>query len=389
VTATDTLVQPTVPIQAAPPVIETRDLVRTFGNRVAVDHLNLSIGKGEIFGFLGPNGSGKSTTIKMLCGLLMPTSGMATVCGLDVASAPEAIRARIGYMPQQFSLYGDLTVQENLDFYTRLYGLTGEYAKQRKEAVIERVGIGHFRTRLARQLSGGWKQRLALCCALVHEPDIIFLDEPTASMDPVARRELWDLLFSLASDGVTLFVTTHYMDEAERCSSVGYIYNSKLIVSGGLDELKQVREVVDQGQHRYEVICSPLVASFNWIRQLPGVEDVTIFGQSLHVVGTADLTEAVLTEHLQHHGIALRSIRSIEPSLEDVFVALTKHYQQPVEDQNASWATLLPNVMQTPLVQGLSHTIHSLEESVVTSVTQLNPLKKESNFKSTHEGDEP
>lgn len=307
-----------------PIAIETENLVRRFGDKVAVNNLSLSIEKGEIFGFLGPNGSGKSTTIKMLCGLLSPTSGHATVAGINVAEEPERVRSRIGYMPQKFSLYEDLTVVENLDFYSRLYGVVGRSGEARKREVIDLVGIGPYRKYLGKHLSGGWKQRLALCCALVHEPEIIFLDEPTASMDPVARRELWDLLFSLASSGVTLFVTTHYMDEAERCSSVGYIYNSRLIVSGGPDELKQVREVVGQGNRRFEIICRPLVGSFNIIKAFDYVQDVTIFGQALHIVAEAALTEERLLADLHTAGVDVKSIRPIEPSLEDVFVTLTK-----------------------------------------------------------------
>ncbi len=307
-----------------PIAIETENLVRRFGEKVAVNNLSLNIEKGEIFGFLGPNGSGKSTTIKMLCGLLSPTSGHATVAGINVEKDPERVRSRIGYMPQKFSLYEDLTVVENLDFYSRLYGVVGRMGEARKREVIDLVGIGPYRKYLGRHLSGGWKQRLALCCALVHEPEIIFLDEPTASMDPVARRELWDLLFSLASSGVTLFVTTHYMDEAERCSSVGYIYNSRLIVSGGPDELKQVREVVGQGNCRYEIICRPLVGSFNIIKAFDYVQDVTIFGQALHIVTEAKLREERLLADLHSAGVDVRGIRPIEPSLEDVFVTLTK-----------------------------------------------------------------
>lgn len=306
------------------PVIYTKDLVRTFGEKIAVDHLNLSIGKGEIFGFLGPNGSGKSTTIKMLCGLLSPSSGHAVVSGIDVNEAPEQIRSKIGYMPQKFSLYEDLTVQENIDFYAHLYGVSGAYGQQRKKAVIDLVGIGHYRKFLAKQLSGGWKQRLALCCSLIHEPEIIFLDEPTASMDPVARRELWDLLFTLASSGVTLFVTTHYMDEAERCSSLGYIYNSRLIVSGGPDELKQIREVIGEDTKRVEVICVPLVKTFNTVKALAYTNDVTIFGQALHVMMPEDIPTETLVNDLRQAGVQIREVRDIQPTLEDVFVTLTK-----------------------------------------------------------------
>jgi ABC-type multidrug transport system ATPase subunit len=304
--------------------IVAEDLVRVFGEKVAVDHLNLHIEKGEIFGFLGPNGSGKSTTIKMLCGLLAPSSGKAIVSGIDVRQDPELIRSKIGYMPQKFSLYEDLTVKENIDFYSQLYGVKGPAAKRRKEEVIELVGIGHYRKFLGKQLSGGWKQRLALCCALVHEPEIIFLDEPTASMDPVARRGLWDLLFTLASSGVTLFVTTHYMDEAERCSSLGYIYNSRLIVSGGPDEIKQAREVVGQGNTHLEVLCKPLVQTFNVVKALPYVHDVTIFGQALHVISEASDAAEQLWRDLSQSAVSVQNVREIEPSLEDVFVTLTK-----------------------------------------------------------------
>lgn len=306
------------------PAIVAEQLVRTFGEKIAVDHLDLRIDKGEIFGFLGPNGSGKSTTIKMLCGLLAPTSGKAIVSGIDVRKDPERIRGKIGYMPQKFSLYEDLTVKENIDFYSQLYGVKGSGVKRRKEEVIELVGIGHYRKFLAKQLSGGWKQRLALCCALVHEPEIIFLDEPTASMDPVARRGLWDLLFTLASSGVTLFVTTHYMDEAERCSSVGYIYNSRLIVSGGPDEIKKAREVVGQGNVHLEVICKPLVQTFNLVKALPYVNDVTIFGQALHVISELPDAGERLQLDLSQHAVQVQNVREIEPSLEDVFVTLTK-----------------------------------------------------------------
>lgn len=318
-----------MPAQTVPPLvntamIEASGLHRTFGSKTAVNNLDLSIAKGEIYGFLGPNGSGKSTTIKMLCGLLSPSAGSASVAGIDVAKDPEAVRARIGYMPQKFSLYEDMTVEENLDFYAQLYGVTGSYGRQRKAAVIDLVGIGRYRKYLGRQLSGGWKQRLALCCALVHEPEIIFLDEPTASMDPVARRELWDLLFSLASSGVTLFVTTHYMDEAERCSSVGYIYNSNLIISGGPDELKQARQIVGQGAQHFEVICEPLVKSFNLIKAFDYVSDVTIFGQALHLIVPEGFTQQQIIHDMHAVGIETQGIRSIDPSLEDVFVTLTK-----------------------------------------------------------------
>lgn len=309
---------------AAEPAIWADKLTRKFGEQTALNELSLNIAKGEIYGFLGPNGSGKSTSIKILCGLLAPTSGQAKVCGLDVTESPELIRARIGYMPQKFSLYEDLTVEENLAFSAQIYGVTGSSGKRRQQEVLELVGLPYYKKHLGKQLSGGWKQRLALACALVHQPEIIFLDEPTASMDPVARRQLWDLLFSLASSGITMFVTTHYMDEAERCSSLGYIYNSRLIVSGGPDELKALREIVGSGTQRLELACRPLVSSFNVLKSLPYIQDVTIFGQALHVVMDENISHEQFILDLKEKGIFNSQLRTIEPSLEDVFVTLTR-----------------------------------------------------------------
>jgi ABC-type multidrug transport system ATPase subunit len=305
-------------------IIETKDLTRKYGTKTVVNKINLAIEEGEIYGFLGPNGSGKSTTIKMLSGLLTPSSGSASVAGYDINDSSEDIKNIIGYMSQKFSLYEDLSVEENLSFYAQLYNVVGPHAKRRKDDMLELVSMTDYRKYLTGALSGGLKQRLSLCCALVHNPKIIFLDEPTASMDPVARRELWDLLFSLASSGVTLFVTTHYMDEAERCSSVGYIYNSKLIVSGGPDELKQLREVVGKGVKRLEVMCKPLVKSFNIIKAIPYVKDATIFGQSLHIIIDDNIEIDQIRIDLHNRSIEVIEIREISPSLEDVFVALTK-----------------------------------------------------------------
>src|SRR5258707_1021640 len=212
--------------------IEIKELTKRFGAHTAVDDLSFNVAKGTIFGFLGPNGSGKSTCIRMLCGVLEPTSGTATVNGLDIVREAEAVKRSIGYMNQSFSLYRDLTIQENLRFFGGIYGLTNSRLAQRMDEVIHLMGLQNYLGNPAGTLSGGWKQRLALAAALIHEPELIFLDEPTAGIDPVARRELWDLLFELAGAGKTLFVTTHYMDEAERCNEIAYIYNSKLMVLG-------------------------------------------------------------------------------------------------------------------------------------------------------------
>lgn len=308
---------------AAAAVIEADRLTRRFGDFVAVRDVSFSVPKAAIFGFLGPNGSGKSTIIRMLCGVLRPSDGRGSVLGCDVERDAETIKRRIGYMSQKFSLYSDLSVNENLDFYGRIYGLKRERLRARKEELFELCGVRPFARNLAGTLSGGWKQRLALACALIHEPEVLFLDEPTAGIDPVARRDLWDLLFELSSRGVTLFVTTHYMDEAERCSHVGYIYMSRLIACGKPADLKELREVTPSGARRVEVACPRPAATLQRLREMDGVRDATLFGEMLHVLLDDSLADAALIDALGEDGSEVE-IRPIAPTLEDVFVTLSR-----------------------------------------------------------------
>ena len=304
-------------------VIKAEGLSKKFGQLVAVHDVSLEIAAGEIFGFLGPNGSGKSTVIRMLCGLLQPTAGRAQLDGLDVVKQTEEVKRRIGYMSQRFSLYEDLTVQENIDFYGSIYGLgRGELDDQRK-ILVDLVGLENRLAQLAGTLSGGYKQRLALACSLLHRPKILFLDEPTAGIDPVARREIWDLLFQLAGEGTTLFVTTHYMDEAERCSRVAYIYLSKLIAHGRPQELKQLPEITPDDSAWYEILSEQSTQVLALLRRHPAVRDATIFGEAIHVLAGKD-SGGFLESFLQQQGVHDARCRAVSPSLEDVFVTLTR-----------------------------------------------------------------
>ena len=307
--------------------ISAEHLVRRFGSFTAVDGVSFTVEPGEIFGFLGPNGSGKTTVIKMLTGLLPLTGGEANVLGIDVRKDPEGVRENIGYMSQNFSLYTDLTVTENLTFYGRVYGLPPERLRKRLHEIVELNGLGPYKDRLSAQLSGGWKQRLALGCAMLHEPKLIFLDEPTAGIDPVARRQLWDLLFELSGQGITFFVTTHYMDEAERCSHVAYIYFGKLLADGTPDALRELPDVQPQGTYRVEITTPQVTFALRHARMIPGIRSATIFGQSIHALIDDHLDLEHLREQLERHGFAVAEIRPLAPSLEDVFVELTTKRQ--------------------------------------------------------------
>jgi ABC-2 type transport system ATP-binding protein len=299
------------------PVIDIRHVSIRFGTFTAVDDVTLDVWRGEVFGLLGPNGSGKTTLIRALCGLLPLAAGEATVLGRDVSRNAEQIRQSIGYMSQKFSLYGDLTTQENMDFYSGIYGLHKPQAKERQRELVELTGLAPYLDRWAGRLSGGWKQRLALVCSLLHRPQLVFLDEPTAGVDPVARRELWDLLFQLAAQGITLLVTTHYMDEAERCGRVGYLHLGKLLALGTPAELKKLPEVTPPGVRRVEIVAPDIAELLARLRKRPSIHEATIFGQSIHaLVDESDTLADLASDDV--------SVRPAAANLEDVFVTIAR-----------------------------------------------------------------
>jgi ABC-type multidrug transport system ATPase subunit len=311
--------------------IKTEGLTRRFGEFTAVDHISFNVEQGEVFGFLGPNGSGKTTVIKMLTGILPITEGKAWVDGIDVSADPDEVRLRIGYMSQKFSLYDDLTVFENLRFYGRVYGLSGPTLEKKIDETIEQNALDPYVSRLAGRLSGGWKQRLALSCAMLHGPKILYLDEPTAGIDPVARRKLWDLLFELSGRGITFFVTTHYMDEAERCSHLAYIYYGKLIADGTPDSLREMPDMTPPGTHRFEITTHEVTTALRKARQLPTLRSATIFGRSIHALVDQSVSQEQLASELRAQQVEVEDIRPLVPSLEDVFVELTHRHQEKLE----------------------------------------------------------
>lgn len=299
--------------------IEVRDLTKRFGDFTAVDHLNFEVRRGEIFGFLGANGAGKSTTIRMLCGLLQPTSGSALVGGFDINTQTEQVKLNIGYMSQRFSLYDDLTVEQNIRFYGGIYGLRGRRLEEREEWVLRMADLKGRETSLTRTLSGGWKQRLALGCAILHEPRIVFLDEPTGGVDPISRRNFWELINRLSSEGITVLVTTHFLDEAEYCNDIILINAGRLIAGGSPVELKTkyIRQPI------LEVACDPVVEALELVRAQPWAIETSVFGTTLHVMTSSEEEgRKLITQILEGKGVRVDHIERIVPSLEDVFLYL-------------------------------------------------------------------
>lgn len=303
------------------PAVRAERLTRAFGTFVAVDHVSFEIPRGAVWGFLGPNGAGKSTTIRMLCGILSPTDGRAEVLGFDVTRDPEQIKERIGYMSQRFSLYNDLTVEENLAFYAGVYGLSREEGRERAVEWIGRADLRGRERLLAGALSGGWKQRLAFGCAVLHRPQMVFLDEPTSGVDPVSRREFWDLIGQFAESGVTVMVTTHYMDEAEHCDTLAFIYAGRIIARGTPEEIKH-RQMAGE---LLEITTPQYAQALEVLAAHPEVHEAALFGRAIHVT-VSDSRSALpaLQESLAARGVMVERIAPVVPSLEDAFVSLVE-----------------------------------------------------------------
>ena len=307
------------------PAVHIENLTKRFGDFTAVADLNLDVQAGEIFGFLGPNGAGKSTTIRVLCGLMAPTSGRAVVGGFDVSLHPEEVKQRIGYMSQKFSLYDDMTVKENIEFFAGVYGVPAEKFPARLEFVLKMAELEDKQDTLTRLLSGGWKQRLALGCAILHEPPILFLDEPTSGVDPIARRSFWELIYQLSATGHTIFVTTHYMDEAEYCHRIALMYGGRMIALGSPAELKRS---LGAG-HLLNLESSDLLESLTQLYGGDNILDVAVFGGGLHIkVDDAERAIAWIRQTLAHAGIEISVLDPITPSMEDVFVSLIEHEEK-------------------------------------------------------------
>jgi ABC-2 type transport system ATP-binding protein len=313
------------PARANNHAVETIDLSKKFGDFTAVDQVSFTVRRGEIFGFLGPNGAGKTTTMRMLMGLLQPTSGSATILGLDIVTQKAEVHQRIGYMSQRFSLYNDLTVVENLNFFGGTYGVRGAQMEQRRVEILEMAGLQGREKELTKNLSGGWRQRLALGCAILHEPELLFLDEPTAGVDPISRRDFWDLLYALSNQGRTIFVTTHYMDEAEHCHRMAFIQKGRLVALGSPEEIKAEKM---QGQVM-EIDCTAPDRAIGILRPTGHFLEVSLYGSLIHlVVDEVASYKPEVEKLLNKQDIDVRSMQVIAPSLEDVFIASVT--QKPV-----------------------------------------------------------
>lgn len=313
--------------------IQVRDLERRFGDFVAVNRVSFEVQGGEIFGFVGPNGSGKSTTIRMLTGILAPSSGGGSVAGYDIASAPEEIKKHIGYMSQKFSLYDDLTVMENINFYAGIYRIPRAKRRQRTDWVIHMAGLEEHRDARTAVLAAGWKQRLALGCAILHEPRVLFLDEPTSGVDPLSRRRFWDLIYELASSGVTVFVTTHYLEEAEYCDRIGLIHRGDLVALGSPHQLKTelMQDVI------LEIVCDRPQDALAALDNVPAIKEAALFGRGIHAV-TADPTAAAqqTRQRLGESGFRIEHLQQVSPSLEDVFVSLVERRDREEQQQEVA-----------------------------------------------------
>jgi len=303
-------------VSAAEIMVSAADLTKVFGEFVAVDRLSFEVAPGEIFGFLGSNGAGKTTVIRMLCGLLKPTSGNGTVAGFDIATHPAKIKTRIGYMSQKFSLYNELTVDENLRFWAGTHRVWGRQFEERRQWAFEMTGLGSRRNAIVADLPGGFRQRLALSCALLHRPPVVFLDEPTGGVDPEARRRFWDLIDDLSAEGVTVFVTTHYMDEAERCHRVALMHAGKLLA---LDTIAELKQMFPPGTV-LEVECGDAPRALESLESLPGVIDAALFGEHLHAVVHEPEVASTIQSSLEGNGFDRVRVRPVAPSLEDVFI---------------------------------------------------------------------
>ena len=306
--------------------VEAVELTKKFGDFTAVDRVSFTIDRGTIFGFLGPNGAGKTTTIRMLLGLLRPTSGAATVLGFDIVKQTDEIKRRIGYMSQRFSLYDDLTVDENLNFYGRTYGVRGKHLRARKAFVLEMAGLVGRGRELTRNLSGGWKQRLALGTAILHEPEMLFLDEPTAGVDPISRRAFWDLLYDLAEEGTTIMVTTHYMDEAEHCQSLAFVQNGHIVAHGSPAEIKET----EMRGEVLEIDCDDPATAILALRDMNALREVALYGAQIHAVAQdVAALKPRIAKVLQGAGVRVNTMDVIAPSLEDVFISSVQGATDP------------------------------------------------------------